>query len=129
MARKLAVGICFIFIVAQSCGCIALVAGVAGGAGTAAWLSGKLVQEVSAPFDTVISAARSALKSLKLAVTKETRKDGVAQIMSTYTDGKTVWIDVHKVSSSASRLEVRVGAMGDEAAARVILDKILRYIR
>ena len=28
------------------CGCVAVLAGAAGGAGTAAWLSGKLVQQV-----------------------------------------------------------------------------------
>lgn len=110
------------------CGCVALLAGTAGGAGTVAWLSGKLSQEVSVSFDRTLKATKSALKSLKLKVTKETVEEKVAQVMSNYTDGRTIWIDIHRVSESASRIEVRVGATGDKEAARKILDRITRYL-
>ena len=128
MTKKVWTFIFLIFMIPSMCGCVALVAGAAGGAGTAAWLSGKLTQEVDATFDKTISASRSALKFLRLEVTKETRKDDVAQIMSKYYDGKTVWIDIRKIDRSISKIEVRVGAVGDEDAARKILDKILRYL-
>jgi len=128
MAKKLVIFVFLLALVANLCGCVALVAGAAGGAGTAVWLSGKLTQEVNAPLDKSVKAVKRALSSLKLKVTKETTKDDVVQFMSKYSDDKTVWIDVHKVSDSVSRIDIRVGMSGDKVAARKILDKILRYL-
>ena len=128
MFKRNTVLILLLCLIPTMCGCVALLAGAVGGGGTAVWLSDKLVQDVDASFDKSINASKSALRSLRLDVTKETKKDNVAQIKSRYTDGKTVWIDVHKVTRSTSRVEVRVGALGDEEAARKILDKILRYL-
>jgi len=110
-------------------GCIALLAGAAGGAGTTVWLSEKLTQEVNVPFDRAVKAAKVALRSLKLEVTKETIEQNVAQIMSKYSDGKTIWIDIHRITNSSSRIEVRVGAIsGDKEAADKILKRITRYL-
>ena len=110
-------------------GCIALLAGAAGGAGTAVWFSEKLSQEVNAPYDRAIKAAESALKSLKLEVTKETVEKEVAQIMSKYTNGKTIWIDIRPVTKERSKVDVRVGAVsGDRVAADKILKRIIRYL-
>ena len=109
-------------------GCVALLAGTAGGVGTATWLSGKLSQEVKASFDRSIEGTKSALKSLRLEVTKQVKEDAVAQIKSKYSDGREIWIDVHKLTDSSCRIEVRVGIAGDKEAARKILDRILRYI-
>jgi hypothetical protein len=61
-------------------------------------------------------------------VKKETTKAEVAQIMSNYTDGRTIWIDIHKISETSSRIEVRVGATGDKEAASKILDRINKYL-
>jgi hypothetical protein len=128
MRRKICLSIVSGFLLMNLYGCVALLAGAAGGVGTSAWLSNKLVHEVNSPFEKSINAASSALKNLKLEITKETRKDDVTQIMSNYFDGKTIWIDVHKVTDRTSRIEVRVGMSGDEVAARKIMDKILRYL-
>ncbi len=111
-----------------SSGCVALIAGAAGGAGTAVWLSGKLSQEVAAPFDKAVRAAQSALKALNYDVEKETQKDRLVQIISVHADGRQTWVDIHRVSKSVSRIEVRVGASGDKEAARELLDKIERYL-
>lgn len=116
----------FVFI--NMSGCVMLLAGAAGAAGTASWLSGKLTQEVDKPLPQCIKATKSALKSLRLTVTKETIKEDVAQILCKYTDDRTVWIDLHKMSEKITRIEVRVGAKGDKEAAREILNKIMRYL-
>ena len=108
-------------------GCALLVAGAVGGVGTAVWLSDKLAQDVNAPFERSIKAVKTAFVKLNMTITKETKNDDVAQLISEYY-GKKVWVDIHKVSSSASRIEVRVGLTGDEQAAREILDKILMYL-
>ena len=128
MFRKIIVLAVSVLWLINMCGCVALLAGAAGGAGTAAWLSGKLSQEVNASFDKTLKAAKSALRSFKLKVTKETIEEKVAQVMSNYTDGRTIWIDIHRVSESTSRVEVRVGATGDKDIARKILDRIIRYL-
>ena len=128
MFKKLVIFVVLLAFIPCLCGCVLLLAGAAGGAGTAAWLSNKLTQEVNAPFDKSIDAAKSALKSLKLKLEKETKKDNVAQIMSNYSDGKTIWIDIHNLTPRTSRIEVRVGVAGDEEAARKVMDKILRYL-
>ena len=129
MIRKISALIFVSLLLINAYGCI-LLAGAAGGAGTAVWLSGKLTQEVNTPFDRTITATESALKSLKLEVTKKTvEQEKVAQIMSKYTDGKTIWIDIRKVTDASSRVDVRVGAIeGDKRAADKILKTIQRYL-
>jgi uncharacterized protein DUF3568 len=115
----------FLFLYAISAsGCIALLAGAGAGAGTSHWLSGKLVQEVDVAFDKVIAASQKGLEALDLDITKKTVKGDVAQTMAEYTDGSTVWVDVHRVLTNTSRIEVRVGVRGDKEAARKILDQI-----
>jgi hypothetical protein len=110
------------------CGCVALLAGAAGGAGTAGWLSGKLSEEVNVPFDKALKATVSGLKSLKLEITKQTVKEDVAQVMGKYKDARTIWIDIRPVTASVSRIDVRVGITGDEEASREILAKIKKHL-
>jgi len=111
------------------CGCMAILAGGAAGGGTAVWLSGKLTQEFNATYERTIDAARSALRSLRLDVTKETKEENVTQLKSKYTDGKEIWIDVRKVADNSTKVEVRVGAVNsDKEAAAKILKRIQRYL-
>ncbi len=129
MFKKILVVISSGLLLMNIYGCVALLAGAAGGAGTAVWLSGKLTQEVNAPFERTVKAAKSALKSLKLEATKETAGQNVAQIMGKYSDGKTIWIDIHRVTEASSKIEVRVGAVSsDKEAADKILKRIIRYL-
>lgn len=128
MFKRVAVFIFSIILLVNLCGCVALVAGVAGGAGTVTWLSGKLTQEVNADLQGTLRATRSAFKSLGLVITKETVKDNVAQVTGDYTDGRAIWVDMHRISRSSTKIEVRVGALGDKQAASEILEKITRYL-
>lgn len=105
-------------------GCWLIVAGAAGGSGTAAWLSGKLSQRVNASYDRTINAVKSALKSLKMEVSKESKSKSVTQIKSIYSDGREIWIDIRPISESTTKVEVRVGVLGDKTAS----DKILKEI-
>ncbi len=106
-------------------GCFLFVAGVAGGAGTAYWLSGKLTQEFHGSYQQTIDAARKALTSMNMPINKETQETMVTQYRSTYSDGREVWIDIHRISDASTKVEVRVGAINsDKAAAGVLLKKI-----
>ena len=112
-------------VVMNLSGCFLFVAGVAGGAGTAYWLSGKLSEEVHGSYQQTIDATRNALTSLNYPINKETRETDVTQFRSTYKDGREVWVDVRHVSESSSKVEVRVGAVNsDKAAASALLKKI-----
>ncbi len=110
-------------------GCVAVVAGAAGGTGTAFWLSDKLSQEIHATYDQTIYAAKTALKSLKLPLDKETRDANITQLRSTYTDGKEIWIDIRKISEDSTKVDVRVGAINpDKEACAKILKRIQGYL-
>jgi len=128
MLKKLGVFIFSVILLVNICGCVALIAGgVAGGAGTAVWLSGKLVQTVNAPLDQVTKAAKDSLEFNNLGiVTKETIAAGhtVVQIRSKETSGEKIRIDIHKITETRSRIEVRVGTLvsDKEAADRILKD-------
>lgn len=126
MLKKLAVFILGVFVLLNLCGCAALIIGsAAGGAGTAVWLSGKLTQYADVPFEQAIKAAKDYLQSANLRVMlKETISAGhsVAQIRSRDLSGERILIDIHKISETRSRLEVRVGTVvsNKEAADRIL---------
>ena len=115
-------------LVVNLCGCALLLAGAAGGAGTAFWLSGKLSDEVSASYERTIDSAKRALKSLDMKVDKETKSDEVTQIRSEYTDGSEVWIDIRPLTQTTSKIEIRVGIQGDKAASTKILERVKKYL-
>ncbi|MBM3244950.1 MAG: DUF3568 family protein [Candidatus Omnitrophica bacterium] len=129
MLKNIAVVVLSGFLLLNMYGCFAVVAGTASGAGTAVWLSGKLTEEFHASYDRTISAAKSSLRSLKLDLVKETRKDEVTQIKSKYSDGKEIWIDIRKVTEESTKVEIRVGAVSpDKEAADRILKRIKKYL-
>jgi hypothetical protein len=111
------------------CGCFALFAGVAGGAGTAVWLSGKLTQEFHAPYQATIDATTSALHALDLQMVKESQDENITQIKGTYSDGREMWVDIHRVTDSSTKVEVRIGGVNpDKEAASMVLKKIQSFL-
>ncbi len=129
MFKRIVLFICCAGLVLNLCGCVALLAGaVGGGVGTAFWLSGKLVYETGVPFEDALCAAKEGMKEKAMLVRKETVRTDMAQLISTYYDGSTVWVDVHRISPSVSRIEVRVGARGNKAAERSLMDSIAGHL-
>lgn len=128
MMKKATVMIFSFLLLMNMYGCVAILAGAAGGAGTAAWLSGKLSEEFNASFTRSLEATKRALNSLKFKITKETVKEEVAQVMGEYADGRTIWVDIRRISDLRTQIEVRVGVKGEKEAAQKILDKIKRYL-
>lgn len=109
-------------------GCVALFVGAAAGVGTATWLSGKLIQTIDSDRESTVKAVKQALSSLKMQVKKQTIADDVTQIISEYTDGRTVWIDIRPLPDRFSRIEIRVGVTGDKDAAQRILQKVQSFL-
>lgn len=124
---KKSVSFLFIFSLAVSLvGCIPVVLVAAGGAGTAAWLSQKVVQDVPASVKKVSDAAEYALDSMKCDMTKRIQQKESTQITAAYPDGKTIWIDIRRMGETLSSVEVRVGALSDKDAARKIMYEIAK---
>ena len=129
MFKRIITFLTSIFLLFSLCGCVALFAGAAGGAGTAAWLSGKLTQEFHSPYTETTIAAKKALESMQLPIVKEVTQETVSQFRSKYSDGREIWIDVHKISEESSKVEVRVGALNsNKQAATDILKQIQKYL-
>lgn len=125
MLKKAAVFVFLGFLLLNICGCFVLLAGAAGGVGTASWLSGKLTQQFQASYERTVQATESAMRSLGLKIEKEVQKNDVATFRSHYTDGKDIWIDVKRITSASTKVEVRVGGMDPD---KTFSDKILKAI-
>ena len=129
MFKKTAVFVFSGFLLLNMYGCFALFAGAVGGAGTAAWLSGKLTQQVNAPYERTVGAIESALKSFNLVIVKEVKEADITTFRSNYTDGKEIWIDVKRITESSIKVEIRVGGVSsDKEACTKILNRIKEYL-
>ncbi len=129
MFKKITVFVLSSFLLLNICGCVALLAGAVGGAGTAVWLSGKLTQQFNASYERTVNAAESALKSLDLEIAKKAQEAKVTTFRSHYTDGKEIWIDVRRITETSTKVEVRVGGVSpDKEACAKILNKIRDYL-
>ena len=128
MFRKISACIVGFLLLVNIYGCVALLTGaVAGGAGTAVWLSGKLTQYVNASLEQVEKAVKDSLPghALKIVVRENAAGETLAQIRSRYAGGEKISIDIHRISAVRSRIEVRVGTIiNDKAAAERIVKGI-----
>ena len=104
-------------------GCVAVVAGAAG-AGTVAWVLGRLEVVLDANYEKAVTAANLAIKQFQFAKISE-KKDALTAILIARTaEDKKVEIKVSKVGDQSSKVQIRVGFFGDEALSLTILDKI-----
>ena len=107
-------------------GCAVALFGAGAGAGVAGatYVMGKLEDEVNAPVSKVRRATVAALKSLELPVDKERGDKLAAELESETADQKKIWISITSLTSSRSKIVIRVGVMGDEIRSRQILQAI-----
>ena len=127
MFKTFICGLTALVLLISSSGCVFLIFGAMGAIGTATWLDGKISQDYNVPFARMIESAKQGLAAMKMDVSKETRKDTVCQLISSYYDGRMVWVDIRKISEKLSQVQVRVGAMGDQHEARKVLARIRHY--
>ena len=107
-------------------GCGVLLFGAGAGAGVAGttYVMGKLEDEVDAPVPKAHRASVAALKSLDLPVNKERGDKLGAELESETADQKKIWVSVNSLTSSRSKIAIRVGLLGDEVSSRRILKAI-----
>ena len=114
----------------QISGCTgaALLAGGAAGAASVVYVKGKLHEQFSAPLNKVHEATLASLKEFELPV-KEDKKDKLtAKVRSQLADGDLVWIDMHSLAESSTRITIRVGIFGDESRSRRLLERIRSHL-
>ena len=126
MLRKIVLAVLLFASSLQLSGCFALFVGAAAGAGGMIWAKGKLVQDLNAPLDRAHRAAVAAFKRLELPANVDRKDKLSAKLESLYADGKHVWVDLDYVTKSTTRIEIRVGTLGDENRSREILNEIVR---
>ena len=108
----------------SGCAVVLLGAGAGAGVAGATYVMGKLEDEVNAPVSNVQRATVAALKALELPVDKERGDKLAAELESETADQKKIWISITSLTSSRSKIVIRVGVMGDEIRSRQILQAI-----
>ncbi len=130
MLKRLGWAVLLFALCVQLSGCppAIFVAGGAVGAGAMGWVKGKLEEELHVPLSKVHQASLAALEELELPI-EEDRKDMLAAaIRSEFADGKRIWIDMHSLSESSTKISIRVGTMGDKTRSKRLLETIHRYL-
>jgi hypothetical protein len=118
--------LCVVWTMSIMSGCAVLLLGAGAGAGVAGatYVMGKLEDEVNVPVPKAHRATVAALKSLALPIDKERGDKLAAEVESETADQKKIWISITSLTSSRSKVVIRVGLMGDELRSRQILQAI-----
>ncbi|MFH1624919.1 MAG: DUF3568 family protein [Pseudomonadota bacterium] len=112
-----------------SCAPLLIAGGAAAGAGGAIWYKGKLEATVNGTIHEVRRATVAALKEHGLPVLTESRDGFVTMIESEISDGTRIWIKLSSVAASATKVNIRVGILGDRAKSTRILETIKKNLR
>ncbi|HOE12698.1 MAG TPA: DUF3568 family protein [bacterium] len=106
------------------CAAAVIAGSAAAGAGTWAFLHGELETTERASLNRVWEATQKAVESMEFQV-KEREKDALnAKIVSVDSRKRFITIQLTSVSANETRIKIRVGTFGDEAASEQILKKI-----
>lgn len=118
--------LCVVLAMSIMSGCAVVLFGAGAGAGVAGatYVMGKLEDEVNAPVPKVQRATVAGLKSLELPVDKERGDKLSAELESETADQKKIWVSITSLTSSRSKIVIRVGLLGDEFRSRQILQAI-----
>lgn len=109
--------------VAFSSGCVAVAAGAAG-AGAVAYVRGELRVSLANDYDSVVRASTRAVDQLQFAKISE-RKDALSDEIKVRTArDKKITILLTKEADKLTRVQIRVGLLGDEQVSMAVLDKI-----
>ncbi|MFZ5494277.1 MAG: DUF3568 family protein [Verrucomicrobiota bacterium] len=104
-------------------GCVVVAAGAVG-AGAVAYVRGELESSLEADLDAAYAAAQRALTKLEFARIDQ-RKSGLdAQLVHRTALDKKVEIKLKKVTDKLTKIEIRVGVVGDQELSLTLLEKI-----
>lgn len=109
-------------------GCVPLVVGAAAGAGGYAWVQGKLVKEFEIPASRLHDETIDALKKLEMPVLEDESDRLTAKIRSEFSDGEKVTIDIEAVTEHTSKIEIRIGILGNRDRSQMIYDAVRKEV-
>jgi hypothetical protein len=118
-----------LFTLITSCGPLLIAGGAGLGAGGAIWYKGKLETTLHATINKTRDAALDALKDFNLPVISERKDNLVVIIDSEISDGTRIWIKLNSLTESTTKVNIRVGILGDDAMSNRILEAIKRNIK
>jgi len=127
MFKKFAVFVVCAFLLSNMYGCFLLLAGAAGGGGTAIWLSGKLTDEVNASFDRTVNATERAMDALCSGAIKKVARESVVQFRGEDLSGKNINVDVFRTTERKTKVDIRV-SVNEKDTAQKVLDEINRRL-
>ena len=117
-------------------GCLAVGAGVAGGAVAGyCYYRGKLAQRYGASFADTLAATRATLPELGLTIVEETREPSCTWLEARTATGERVQVFVEPQSppldgtGQLTQVSVRVGTFGDSPLSEKILEQVGRHLR
>jgi len=127
MSKKLMLGLCFMSLLLCSSGCVLLL-GATAGAGSYAFVKGKLEQNFAYPIKKVHQASLKALKDLDIMITDDDIGFHEAKILAEYDDGKSLRLDIEALTEMNAKVRIRVGVFGDEMRSREVLNAIEKQL-
>jgi hypothetical protein len=107
-------------------GCIAA---AAVGAGTAAYVMGKMQGTEAKDIDTVYNAAEKAAEQLKLNITERTHDKMSGEIIAWDSQDKKITIKLKAATENVTDIAIRVGFFGDETKSQLIYEKIRENLK
>jgi Protein of unknown function (DUF3568) len=111
-------------VAAIESGCVVVAAGAAAGAGTVAWVEGKLVVTLDSPYENVARSADQAITQLQFLKLSEDKDALTATLTARTAEDKKVIIDVKREADHLTKVQIRVGDFGDKSVEQAIFDRI-----
>ncbi len=127
--RMIVSGVLLVTMTVIASGCLAVAVG-AGAAGTVAYLSGDLEAQEPYDIDRVYAAARKAAEDLELHVIEaKTGKDALSgTVVARDAEDKQIEIKLASITTSTTKISIRVGVFGNETKSDLILQQIRRNL-
>ncbi len=109
-------------------GCYAVVLGAAAGAGSVAYVKGRIEKNFDRPVKKVNAATLSALKGLDIFVISDELTTHESEIKGEYDDGKEVKIKIIALTEKSSKITIRVGVLGNEEKSLEVLNAVIKKL-
>lgn len=125
--NQLFVPLLFIGLALLSYGCA--VAWVGAGAGTAIYAMGDLEAIVAKDISFTYHASLRAMEQLELRVSSKVKDALAAKIVSRDAQDKKITIKLASTAEDATKLNIRVGLLGNETKSRLIYEQIQKNLQ
>jgi hypothetical protein len=109
-------------------GCVVVVAGAAG-AGAVAYVRGEMQASVEHDLNATFQASQRALEGLQFARIHDKQSGVDAQLISRTALDKKVEIKLKKITEGLTKVQIRVGVVGDQELSLTIMERIKAELR